>query len=164
MAVNVRRILKEFLDSRGEYIVNETARRVRESGGEHYRGMDIAELRLRQTELFEAYKQSVINHDRKSIESFISDVGLKRLREGYDLRELQSVITTMDKAIRVAATNDFFVYGAEAFEAFNRLNDTAGWARDRLAITCLEEVVATEARLRRLDDLFNDYMIKRRAV
>jgi hypothetical protein len=162
--VNTEELLLSLLDGKEEDIVNETTLRLRESNSEHYHGMETIDLRPRIAALFEAFKTSVLANDGSFFREFVADVGLKRLRQGYNLGELQFAVNTMDNVVWEAARGDFAEAGADAFEALNRLSDAIGCAKDRLAIVCLDEVRATEAKLRQLDDIFNEYLEKRRGV
>jgi hypothetical protein len=164
MGVNTQDLLADFLKGKEEDIVNEATRRLRASDSEHYREMETIDLRPRVAELYEAIMQSVIEENRKFVEEFMAQVGLKRLRQGYDLRELQYSVNNLDTVIWDTARTEFAGYGSDAFEALQRLSDAIGWAKDRLALVCLDETLATEAKLRELDDLFNDYLSKRKEV
>lgn len=164
MGVTTQDLLVTFLEGKEEDIVNEATRRLRVSNSEHYREMETIDLRPRVAELYEAVKQSVLGVDRKYVEEFMAEVGLKRLRQGYGLGELQYSVNNLDTVIWETARVEFAEYGAGAFEALQRLSDAIGWAKDRLALVCLDETLATEAKLRELDDLFNDYLSKRKEV
>ena len=164
MGVDTQNILVNFLEGKEEDIVNEATRRLRESDNEHYRGMETIDLRPRVAGLYEALMQSVIADNPGPVEEFMAKVGLQRLRQGYGLRELQFSVNNLDTVIWETSRADFVEYGADAFEALNRLSDAIGWAKDRLALVCLDETLATEAKLRELDDLFNDYLSKRKEV
>jgi len=162
--INIEDLLRSFLGGNEESIINETTARLRESDSEHYRGMETIDLRPRIAALFEAFSTSVFANEPSAVRDFISDVGLKRLRQGYNLGELQFVVNTMDAVVWETARSVFAEAGADAFEALNRLSNAVGWAKDRLAVVCLDEVLATEAKLRRLDDIFNEYLEKRKEV
>ena len=164
MDVNTQDLLKRFLEGKEEDIVNEATRRLRESDNEHYREMETIDLRPRVAGLYEALMQSVIAEDPGVVEGFMAEVGLQRLRQGYDLRELQFSVNNLDTVIWETARADFAEYGEAAFKALDRLSNAVGWAKDRLALVCLDETLATEAKLRELDDLFNDYLSKRKEV
>lgn len=159
--INTEELLRSFLDGREEHIVNETTRRLRESESEHYRGMETIDLRPRMAALFRALRTSALSNDPAAAKEFIAEVGLKRLRQGYDLTELQFAVNTMDAVVWAAARKEFAPAGADAFLALNRLSDAVGWAKDRLAVVCLDEALATEAKLRRLDDIFHEYLEKK---
>jgi len=164
MGVTTQDLLVAFLEGKEEDIVNEATRRLRKSDSEHYREMETIDLRPRVAELYEAIMPSVIENNREYVEEFLAEVGLRRLRQGYGLRELQYSVNNLDTVIWEAASAEFAQYGSDAFEALNRLSDAIGWAKDRLALVCLDETLATEAKLRELDDLFNDYLSKRKEV
>ncbi|UCE27910.1 MAG: hypothetical protein JSW52_03920 [Candidatus Coatesbacteria bacterium] len=162
--VNTDDLLGSFLGESEERIINETTRRLRESDSEHYRDLETIDLRPRMAALYGAFKGSVLANDPTAVREFMAEVGLKRLRQGYDLGELQFAVNTMDAVIWETAREEFAEVGAGAFEALNRLSDVVGWAKDRLALVCLDETLATEAKLRRLDDIFNEYLEKRSEV
>jgi hypothetical protein len=162
--VNTEELIRSLLEGKAEDIVNETTLRLRESDSEHYRGMETIDLRPRIAALFETFKTSVLARDGSFFSEFVAEVGLKRLRQGYNLRELQFAVNTMDAVVWEVAREDFAEAGPDAFEALNRLSDAIGCAKDRLAIVCLDEVRATEAKLRQLDDIFNEYLEKRKEV
>ena len=160
--VDTDELLSSFLGGNEEHIVNETTRCLRESDSEHYRGMETIDLRPRMAALFETFKGSVLASDPTAVQEFVAEVGRKRLRQGYDLGELQFAVNTMDVVVWKTAREEFAELGACAFDVLNRLSDAVGWAKDRLAVVCLDEALATEARLRRLDDIFNEYLEKRK--
>jgi hypothetical protein len=162
--VDTDELLASFLGGNEEHIINETTRRLRGSDSEHYRGMETIDLRPRMAALFEAFKASVLAADPTAVQEFVAEVGLKRLRQGYGLGELQFAVNTMDAVVWKTAREEFAEAGAGAFDALNRLSDVVGWAKDRLAVVCLDETLATEAKLRRLDDIFNEYLEKRNEV
>jgi len=162
--VDTEELLASFFDGNEEHIVNETTRRLRGSDSEHYRGLETIDLRPRMAALFEAFKGSVLANDPTAVQEFVAEVGLKRLRQGYDLGELQFAVNTIDAVTWETARDEFAEAGAGAFEALNRLSDAVGWAKDRLALACLDETLATEAKLRRLDDIFNEYLKKRNEI
>lgn len=164
MGVNTQDILIAFLEGKEEDIVNEATRRLRQSDSEHYREMETIDLRPRVAGLYEAVTRSAIENDRKYVEEFMAKVGLQRLRQGYDLRELQYSVNNLDTVMWEIARAEFKELGADAFEALDRMSCVIGWAKDRLALVCLDATLATEAKLRQLDDLFNDYLSKRKEV
>ncbi len=164
MGVDTQDLITNFLKNKEEDIVNEATRRLRASDSEHYREMETIDLRPRVAELYEAIMRSVIENNREYVEEFMAEVGLRRLRQGYGLGELQYSVNNLDTVMWETARAEFTQYGADAFEALDRLSDAIGWAKDRLALVCLDETLATEAKLRELDDLFNDYLSKRKEV
>jgi hypothetical protein len=162
--VNTEGLVRSLLKDKEEDIVNETTLRLRESDSEHYHGMETIDLRPRIEALFEAFKTSVLASDGSFFSEFVAEVGLKRLRQGYNLSELQFAVNTMDTVVWEVAREDFAEAGADAFDALNRLSDAIGCAKDRLAIVCLDEVRTTEAKLRQLDNIFNEYLEKRKEI
>jgi hypothetical protein len=162
--VNTEELVRSLLEGKAEDIVNETTLRLRESDSEHYRGMETIDLRPRIAALFEAFKTSVLANDGSFFSEYVAEVGLKRLRQGYNLCELQFAVNTMDTVVWEIAQEDFAETGRYAFEALNRLSYTIGCAKDRLAVVCLDEIRTTEAKLRQLDDIFNEYLEKRKEV
>jgi hypothetical protein len=152
-----------FLYDAEERIVNEITARLRASASEHYRGMEIIDLRPRMQALFEAYRESVITGDGTTIATFMNDIGRKRLQQEYDLGELLLVLNTLAAVVWETAASAFAPRGVDAFDDLRRLAETTLLSKDSLARVYAEEMKRERVAFGRLNAAFYEYLKSRQA-
>jgi hypothetical protein len=156
---NVKRTpLMLFLFEAEEHIVNEVTARLRASPSEHYRGMQIVDLRPRMQALFEAYRESVVKEDSEFIAAFVNDIGRKRLQQEYGLDELLLVLNTLAAVVWERAAAAFAPRGAGAFGDLRLLAEAIMWSKDSLARVYAQEMKQERAAFGRLNKAFSDYL------
>lgn len=125
------------LDREHESIAGALFLRIVHANAPHYQKADTGLLRLRCRDVVTAFRQSV-DGDASTFSKYIRGVAVERMGSGYELREIQLVLNTLEQMLWKLCI-ETFVEKDQLVRALSVVSGIAGEAKDELARVYLEQ-------------------------
>ncbi len=131
------RKLEKILEDNRRVIIIKITRELKNSGSEHFGKMDSKEIKERVQKLYQSLMDAVIEKNFMVFIDYVEDLTLKRIEEGFGLKEIQLSLTSLEKNVWKIIVDESSIN--DVIKYLGIITNIIGEGKDHIARIFLEQ-------------------------